>query len=132
MQRHARHIALPQVGADGQSRIGGSTALIVGLGGIGCATASYLACAGVGQLQAWREWICVGSYDASPVACQPERLDGANAGVTTCPDARAEPYAPKKGKVHPPIVLPTLEHDRSVALSSFRGKKVLLIHFASW
>jgi adenylyltransferase/sulfurtransferase len=50
MQRHARHIALPQIGADGQSKIGRSTALIVGLGGIGCATASYLACAGVGQL----------------------------------------------------------------------------------
>ena len=50
MQRHARHIALEQIGADGQARIGDSTALIIGLGGIGCATASYLACAGVGQL----------------------------------------------------------------------------------
>ena len=50
MQRHARHIALEQIGADGQARIGDSTALIIGLGGIGCATASYLACAGVRQL----------------------------------------------------------------------------------
>lgn len=50
MGRDARHIALSQVGEDGQARIAQSTALIIGLGGIGCATASYLACAGVGQL----------------------------------------------------------------------------------
>ena len=50
MQRYARHIALKQIGAAGQARIGESTALIIGLGGIGCATASYLAGAGVGQL----------------------------------------------------------------------------------
>ncbi len=50
MTRYARHIALPQIGEEGQARISGSTALIIGLGGIGCATASYLACAGVGQL----------------------------------------------------------------------------------
>jgi molybdopterin/thiamine biosynthesis adenylyltransferase len=50
MSRHARHFALPAIGEDGQARIAGSTALIIGLGGIGCATASYLACAGVGQL----------------------------------------------------------------------------------
>ena len=50
MSRSARHIALAQVGEDGQARIGSSTALIIGLGGIGCASASYLASAGVGQL----------------------------------------------------------------------------------
>ncbi len=50
MNRHSRHIALTQLGEDGQARISGSTALIIGLGGIGCATASYLACAGTGQL----------------------------------------------------------------------------------
>jgi len=48
--RYARHVALAQIGEDGQGRISESTALIIGLGGIGCATASYLACAGVGQL----------------------------------------------------------------------------------
>ena len=50
MNRSARHIALPQIGAEGQARIESATALIIGVGGIGCATASYLACAGVGQL----------------------------------------------------------------------------------
>jgi adenylyltransferase/sulfurtransferase len=50
MNRSARHIALPQIGAEGQARIESATALLIGLGGIGCATASYLACAGVGHL----------------------------------------------------------------------------------
>lgn len=48
--RHARHVALPQLGSDGQARIAGGTALLIGLGGIGCAAASYLASSGVGQL----------------------------------------------------------------------------------
>ncbi len=50
MDRAARQIALKQIGTAGQERIDNSTVLIIGLGGIGCATASYLACAGVGQL----------------------------------------------------------------------------------
>ena len=50
MSRYARHIALTQIGESGQARISDGTALIIGLGGIGCAVASYLACAGVGQL----------------------------------------------------------------------------------
>lgn len=48
------------------------------------------------------------------------------------PDSSAEPYRPEVGEYHPQIVLPTIEHDRVLALSSFRGKKVLLVHFASW
>ena len=50
MNRNIRQIALSQVGEEGQARIGASTVLIIGLGGIGCASASYLASAGVGQL----------------------------------------------------------------------------------
>jgi thiol-disulfide isomerase/thioredoxin len=41
-------------------------------------------------------------------------------------------YPPKPGKAHSPLVLPTLEGDKVIALSSLRGKKVLVIHFASW
>ncbi len=48
--RAARHVALPQVGAGGQQAIAASTALIIGVGGIGCAAASYLASSGVGHL----------------------------------------------------------------------------------
>ena len=50
MQRSSRHIALPQIGAEGQARIEKGTVLIIGVGGIGCAAASYLASAGTGHL----------------------------------------------------------------------------------
>lgn len=50
MTRHARHIALEGIGEPGQAAIGHGTALIIGIGGIGCATASYLCSAGVGHL----------------------------------------------------------------------------------
>jgi len=50
LSRHARHFALAQVGADGQKHISGSTALLIGVGGIGCAAASHLAASGVGKL----------------------------------------------------------------------------------
>jgi len=38
------------VGEQGQSRIAAATALVVGVGGIGCASAAYLASSGVGHL----------------------------------------------------------------------------------
>ncbi|HVP10678.1 MAG TPA: hypothetical protein VMV94_05750 [Phycisphaerae bacterium] len=47
-------------------------------------------------------------------------------------EALAWSYPPESGKVHPQIVLYTLDGDRTLALSSLRGKKVLLVHFASW
>jgi adenylyltransferase/sulfurtransferase len=49
-ERYARHLALADVGADGQARIAAATILIVGLGGLGCPAAQYLAGAGVGRL----------------------------------------------------------------------------------
>ncbi len=43
-----------------------------------------------------------------------------------------EPYAPQVGRPHPNFVLPRLDNRRPVSLSEFRGRKVLLIQFASW
>jgi len=46
--------------------------------------------------------------------------------------ASAQDYAPRVGQPHPDFVLPEITSGQPVALSRFRGKKVLLIHFASW
>jgi molybdopterin/thiamine biosynthesis adenylyltransferase len=48
--RYARHIALAEIGIEGQQRIGDSSALIIGLGGLGSPVSTYLAGAGVGRL----------------------------------------------------------------------------------
>ena len=50
MNRHARHVALAQIGAAGQERIVAGSVLLIGVGGIGCAVASYLASSGVGHI----------------------------------------------------------------------------------
>lgn len=50
LSRDARHLALPQVGAAGQKKISNGSALLVGMGGIGCPAATYLASSGVGHL----------------------------------------------------------------------------------
>jgi hypothetical protein len=46
--------------------------------------------------------------------------------------ALAAPYAPKVGQRHADFTLPTIGDRRPVSLADFRGKKVLLIQFASW
>ena len=46
--------------------------------------------------------------------------------------AWAASYAPKVGERHPDFTLPTIGDRTPVSLSDFRGKKVLLIQFASW
>jgi hypothetical protein len=46
--------------------------------------------------------------------------------------APAAPYEPRVGQRHPDFTLPNIATGKPVSLSDFRGKKVLLIHFASW
>ncbi|GAA5134928.1 HesA/MoeB/ThiF family protein [Thalassotalea piscium] len=48
--RFSRHIMLDEVGEAGQIAIKQAHILIVGMGGLGCAAAQYLAAAGIGQL----------------------------------------------------------------------------------
>ena len=44
----------------------------------------------------------------------------------------AASYAPKVGQRHPDFTLPRIGDRAPVSLSNFRGRKVLLIQFASW
>ncbi|CAM8667225.1 ThiF Dinucleotide-utilizing enzymes involved in molybdopterin and thiamine biosynthesis family 2 [Comamonadaceae bacterium] len=48
--RYSRHILLDEIGIEGQERICGAHALIIGAGGLGAPAALYLAAAGIGKI----------------------------------------------------------------------------------
>jgi molybdopterin/thiamine biosynthesis adenylyltransferase/rhodanese-related sulfurtransferase len=49
-QRYSRHLLLPEVGAQGQKRLGQSRVALIGAGGLGSPASLYLAAAGIGTL----------------------------------------------------------------------------------
>ncbi len=56
-------------------------------------------------------------------------------GVTITYSRRPSPtmeIGTKVGQAYPNTIFPSLEDGRPVALSEFRGKKIILHHFASW
>ena len=54
------------------------------------------------------------------------------AAVTATSAVEGAEYGPREGHRHPEFTLPDICTGKPVSLSDFRGKKVLLIQFASW
>ena len=50
LERYARHMVLPELGARGQLKLKNASLALVGLGGIGCPAAQALVQAGIGQV----------------------------------------------------------------------------------
>lgn len=50
IDRYARHLVLPEIGEEGQARLGESSVLVIGAGGLGAPLLMYLAAAGVGRI----------------------------------------------------------------------------------
>ena len=48
--RYQRHLDLPEVGVEGQTRLKNASVLVIGAGGIGSPASLYLAAAGVGRI----------------------------------------------------------------------------------
>lgn len=49
-KRYARHLNIPEVGEAGQVKLKAASVMVVGAGGLGSASATYLAAAGIGRL----------------------------------------------------------------------------------
>lgn len=47
-------------------------------------------------------------------------------------ESAAAVYRAVVGQPHPDFVLPRIDNHQPLRLSDYRGRKVLLIHFASW
>ena len=52
--------------------------------------------------------------------------------VAACSGTEAAGYQPAIGQTHPDFVLPSIRDRAPIRLSAFRGKKLLLLHLASW
>ena len=59
-------------------------------------------------------------------------LVAALALCASAPAALAQDRRPQLGDPYPEFSFPTLDGERTISLSSLRGKRLLLVQFASW
>jgi len=50
LDRYHRQLLIPEFGEEGQERLKNSHVIVIGIGGLGCASATYLTAAGVGHI----------------------------------------------------------------------------------
>jgi adenylyltransferase/sulfurtransferase len=118
LNRDARHLALPQIGEKGQHRISEGTALLIGVGGIGCAAATYLVSSGIGRL----------------VLCDFDTVDETNLGrqVLYGPgnigELKAEVAAARLRKVNPDVeIIPIPVRLSDAALAEAVGQAAVVL-----
>lgn len=99
LARYQRHLALPELGREGQERLKAAHVLIVGAGGLGSPAALYLAAAGCGTLGLLDEDRVELSnlqrqilFDAADVGA-PKAQAGVDRLARLNPDIRLEPHA---------------------------------------
>jgi len=54
------------------------------------------------------------------------------AGLGAGPSGSDARIGPTPGEAYPALVLPSLANGRPLSIEHFRGRKVLLLQFASW
>lgn len=59
-------------------------------------------------------------------------VSAASALVMAAAPTAADTYSPRVGEQHPEFTLPAIDDGRPLSLAGYRGRKVLLIQFASW
>ena len=116
--RYSRHLVLPQVGLEGQSRLRHARVLLVGAGGLGSPAALYLVAAGVGTVG------LVDSDVVDPSNLQRQVLHGTGmVGVSKLASARA-----RLADLNPHVQLETIETRLTAAngLEILRGWDLVL------
>ena len=66
-----------------------------------------------------------------PSPIRPVALAGSFALLLSIAPAQ-ENFAPKEGEVFPELYFPTIDGEGLASLKDYRGKKILLMQFASW
>jgi adenylyltransferase/sulfurtransferase len=91
--RYASHLALPRLGTEGQCLIGESHAVLIGLGGLGCAAAQYLVASGIGRLTLCDFDTVAESNLSRQILYGPDDIDKAKTDAARAALARLNPEA---------------------------------------
>lgn len=116
--RYSRHLMIPGVGLEGQSRLKAASVLLVGTGGLGSPIALYLAAAGVGH-------IVVVDYDVVDESNLQRQIAHSTAGVGT---SKAESARARMLEINPFIQVDAINEPftRSNARQIAEGCDVLV------